>query len=274
MSRFTRALGLAAALSVITLSTLLVGYEVWFLTALRRQGPVIGVSTDHAWHARLGITTTSYEIAVTRAGGRPYMFRHDERSPEEILDRIDALLLAGGGDVHPATYGGEGVAAELTSRARDEFELELIRGAIERDMPILGICRGTQILNVAHGGNLTAIRDHDEVARFHGSKLHYLDHTHPVTVAGDSRLARVVGAGARDVDSYHGQAIDRLGERLVPVATAPDGIVEAVERRDRAFVVAVQWHPELLSLTDSEDLRPFQALVEAAREYAAESEER
>ena len=270
MTRFLRTLGLASATLVLVLGTAMVAYEVWFLSALSRQGPVIGISTDHALHARLGLTTTSYEIAVTRAGGRPFMFRHDERSPEAILDRIDALVLAGGGDVAPASYGGTGIDAELTSRARDDFELALIRGALERDMPILGICRGVQIFNVAHGGSLVAIRDRDALAHNHGSKLHYLDHTHSVTIAEGSKLADILDAGEREVDSYHGQAIDRIGDRLVPVAVSPDGIVEALERRDRSFAMALQWHPELLSLSETNDLRPFVALVDAARSYATQ----
>jgi len=269
MSKLRTSLGLAVAVPILLTGLLTVGYEVWYLSALDRSGPVVGVSTDQAWHARAGLTTTSYEIALTRAGGRAFMFRAGELPPDEILDRIDALLLAGGGDVDPAIYGERDVDADLTNLARDQFELELIRGAVARDMPILAICRGVQILNVAHGGTLTTIRHDPEKSRLHGSKLTYLDHTHSVTVAAHSRLAGIVGSGTKEVDSYHGQAIARVGRGLEPVATAPDGTVEALERRDRSFVLALQWHPELLSLSDSNELRPFTALVEAARHYAA-----
>ncbi len=274
MARLRNALAAALAALVLLFGLTSVGYEIWYQAKLDHHGPIVGVSTDHAWHARAGLTTTSYEIALTRAGGRAFLFREGEMTPDAILDRIDALVLAGGGDVDPSTYGGRGVEAELSSIARDEFELALIRGALDRDMPILAICRGAQILDVAHGGTLTTIRNDPVTARLHGSKLTYLDHTHRVTVRTGSMLAEIVGSGAHEVDSYHGQAIARVGAGLEAVATAPDGTVEALERRDRSFVVAVQWHPELLSLHDDTELRPFTALVEAARRYAAARAER
>ena len=242
------------------------GFASWCSLTAAKDGPLIGVSVDSAWHARLGVTTASYKVAITRAGGKTFMFRHDQLAPAELLDRIDALLLAGGGDVAAELSGSQG--AELVIRARDEFEAELIRGAIARDMPVLAICRGLQIVNVTHGGTLQSIRTDSARAGYHGSKLAALDHDHAATVRNDSLLASIVGAGRREVDSYHGQSVDRLGADLVAVAVAGDGLIEAVERTDQSFFVAVQWHPELLSISDREELSLFSALVAAGRRYA------
>jgi len=267
MSRAIKKWGLVLASPVLLFLLVALTFQIWYCAARPKHGPVIGVSADSAWHARLGLTTASYKIALTRANGRVFMFREGEHTPEEILDRVDGLLLAGGGDVAPETYGGAGVAAELTSAARDQFEIALIRGALERDLPILGICRGIQILNVAHGGTLRTIRSEEETARYHGSKLRY-GHRHQATVLADTYLASLIGAGEREVNSYHGQAIERVGAGLDTAAVAGDGIVEAVERADRFFVIAVQWHPELLSLAEREEMTLFSALVDAARTYA------
>ncbi len=230
----------------------------WFLPA---DAPVVGVSLDTAWHARAGITTTSYEIALTRAGGSIRELRPGAGDPEEILDQIDALLLAGGGDVDPRIYGGTPGTAELVDRRRDDFELALIRGALRRDMPILGICRGIQILNVARGGTLRGLRDQPQLAQVHGVHLGSLD-AHPVEIAAESKLARLLGTQRR-ASSFHGQAIAKLGNGLQVAATAPDGVVEAVELPRRAFVVGIQWHPEL-SPTQTE---VFQAFLQAAAAY-------
>ncbi|MFH1268253.1 MAG: gamma-glutamyl-gamma-aminobutyrate hydrolase family protein, partial [Planctomycetota bacterium] len=133
-----------------------------------RHAPVIGLSLDTAWHARVGITTTGYEVGLSRAGGRILELRSGGASPEEILGRIDALLLAGGGDIDPELYGGAAADAQLVDPDRDRFELALIQGALEREMPILGICRGIQILNVSQGGTVRNLRDDAKLADAHG----------------------------------------------------------------------------------------------------------
>ena len=196
------------------------------------------------WHARAGVTTKSYEIALTRAGGKVRKLWPGDQNPEKILDNIDALLLAGGGDLDPRLYGGTPGTTELVDRRRDDFELALIRGALRRDMPILGICRGIQILNVSQGGTVRNLRDQPKLARVHSITLHSMD-AHPVEIAAESKLAEILGAGRRDASSFHGQAIDRLGDGLRVSARAPDGVVEAIELPNRSFVIGLQWHPEL-----------------------------
>ena len=243
-----------------------VTFQGWRWWVLPDDAPIVGVSLDTAWHSRIGITTTTYQTALARVGGRMRSIRPDGASPEDVLDGIDALLLAGGGDVDPDLSGANPAHSSLIDRRRDDFELELIRGALVRKMPILGICRGIQILNVAHGGSLRSLHDQPTLNEVHGFAL---DHvlSHPVIVEERSRLARFVGAGEKSVNSFHSQSVDRPGDGLEVVAVSTGGVIEGVERSDRPFVIAIQWHPEILSLADSDELAVLRALIEEARRY-------
>ena len=242
------------------------GYELWQWAVVPAGAPVIGVSLDTAWHSRWGLTSQSYDLALTRVGARTHNIRPGDATADEILDSIDALLLTGGGDVDPALYGGDPAAAQLVDRGRDDLEIALIRGALRRDMPILGICRGIQILNVAQGGDLRDLRRDKVLADAHGIDLDSLD-AHDVDITPGSRLAEIVGAERKAVNSFHGQAVGRLADKLHAVARSADGVIEAVEQPDRRFVVAIQWHPEILSVNDAAELALFKRLVEKAREY-------
>ena len=244
-------------------------YQAWRRMAVPRDAPVVGLSLDTAWHSRLGITTRTYEIALTRVGARQYDIRPGDRSAEEILDRVDALLLAGGGDVDPSLYGGAPEAAQLVDRQRDDLEIALIRGALDRNMPILGICRGIQILNVACGGTLRDLREDEALAGVHGITTNSLE-AHMVSIGPDSRLAAIVKVHEQEVNSFHGQAVDRVGQGLKAVARSPDGVIEALEHPDHPLVVTVQWHPEILSLEDPEQLALFEELVAQAKKHRDE----
>jgi len=253
-----RAIGLALLIG------LALAYGIWIRVAVPGQAPRIGVSLDTAWHSQLGISSRSYEIALTRAGGRSVELRPDARDVGLILDGLDALLVTGGGDVDPAVYGRvAGVEAKLVDRTRDEFELSLLREAIARDMPVLGICRGIQMLNVAEGGTLGDHRSDPAINGRHGIRLGSL-RAHEVELVKGTKLAAILGPGRRTVSSFHGQAVRKVGARLRVAARASDGIIEALERPDRRFVMGIQWHPELQSLLDSKSLALFRALVKAA----------
>jgi putative glutamine amidotransferase len=181
----------------------------------------------------------------------------------EALDAVDALILPGGGDIDPAHYGGMrhdanyGISAE-----RDGFELALARAALaRRDLPILSICRGMQLLNVALGGDLVShIPDHfgHRVAHRHPELRPVV---HPVRIEPTSRLAAVLGETELSVHSVHHQAVGRLGAGLRAVAWSPDGVVEAVESDRYPFLIGIQWHPELAAL-DDERRRLFEALID------------
>lgn len=203
-----------------------------------------------------------YVESVRRAGARPLLVPPGEPSPGAILDLVDALLLPGGGDLDPALYGQAphttlyGIDPE-----RDRLEVDLARAAIERRFPTLAVCRGLQVLNVALGGSLVQhLPD-----RIGEAVLHRADGgvsvRHPVRLDPASRLASICGASELDVASLHHQGADLLGERLRPVAWAPDGTVEAVELEDHPEIVAVQWHPELTSAADPTQQRLFDWLI-------------
>jgi gamma-glutamyl-gamma-aminobutyrate hydrolase PuuD len=180
----------------------------------------------------------------------------DDEGLEEVLDAVDGLVFSGGGDLTPEAYGAEAdPATKGTNPERDRGELALLTAALERDLPVLAICRGVQVLNVVRGGeivqHLPDVLGHEEHRAVVGEWSE-----HPVRVDPSSRLDEVQGS----VKSHHHQGLGRIGERLRAVAWAEDGVVEAVEDPEKPFVVGVLWHPEA-----GEDQRLFDQLVEAAR---------
>jgi putative glutamine amidotransferase len=250
--------------------------------------PLIGVSTSElrpaegahfAHHSEpprrmlaLGVT---YLDAVAAAGGIPVILAPlPARRLEAIIERLDGVCLSGGPDVEPGTYGA-GAHPELgpTEPEVDLFELGLVRAARRRGLPILAICRGMQVLNIARGGTLVQhLPDiSDEIQ--HRQTEPASKPTHGVTVAADTRLARITGSERIDVNSFHHQAIDRLGTGLEPVAWSDDGVIEAVEARGEAFTLAVQWHAECLT-ERPEQAGLFTGLVDAAEEHAGRIREK
>lgn len=187
-----------------------------------------------------------------------------------MLDRVDGLILSGGGDVEPGTYGEEAHDTVYgVESTRDSFEFALVREAMARQMPTLAICRGSQVLNVALGGTLHVDIQHG----IDGAHDHYLNgdpvYETPVTVTldGGSKLANVCGATLAGVNSIHHQSVNRLGEGLRAVAMSEDGVIEALEHEDPDWpLLAVQWHPEFLSeKADQFALAIFESFIEAAR---------
>ena len=213
------------------------------------------------WDAEAALVPAAYVKAVQRSGGRPLLIPPSDDGVEETLGAIDGLLLPGGPDVDPGLYGQErhpetyGVVPD-----RDRNELALLTEALERDMPVLAVCRGSQMLNVACGGNL--VQHLPEVV---GHERHKeqpgVFGDHDVRIDGRSRLGSLLGDRA-PVKSHHHQGFGRLGEGLRDVAWADDGTVEALEDPERPFLLAVLWHPEA-----GEDDALFAALVDAARAY-------
>ncbi len=217
-----------------------------------------------------------YFYAATDAGAVPWMVPLIHDDPDTlrcIYDRLDGILLAGGVDMEPARYH-EMPHPKLgnTDPARDTVELQLAEWAIEDGKPVLGLCRGLQVINVALGGSLhqdledqlpNAIKhDYFPTSGFERDHL-----AHEVELAGGSRLARAFGTGRVTVNSMHHQGLKRLGHDLIPAAFAPDGLVEAVERPGDGFVVGVQWHPEVLEVKDPRTRRLFQTFTEEAARF-------
>ncbi len=220
------------------------------------------------WNQRAALLGFGYITAIQAAGGLAIMIPPDPaliEEPDEMLDRIDGLILAGGADIDPSNYGAEAHPKTRGSvPERDRPEIALTRQAVERDMPVLGICRGMQLINVALGGTLRQhlpdLVGHDEHRRNPGS---FENSDHDVRLQPGSLAERAAGEELHGTKSHHHQGIDRLGEGLIVTGRSTlDDLPEAIELPDRRFVLGVQWHPEA-----DEKSRVVGALVDEARAY-------
>lgn len=211
----------------------------------------------------------SYVQAVLRAGGAPLLIPPGEPSVyAAIAERLDGLLLSGGGDVDPRLYGEEPLPeCQPPEVERDEMELFFARWALERRKPVLGICRGIQLLAIARGGSLyqDIPSQYDKPLRHNcaGEARNYV--AHEVQIDPGSQFAAIVGKATDGVNSFHHQAVKAPGEGVRVVASAEDGIVEAAEMPDYPFVIAVQWHPEAMDDDHRTSQRLFAAFVAACR---------
>jgi len=231
--------------------------------------PVIGVTTYltearfGAWELETALVPASYVKAIEGAGGRPVLVPPSENAVEETLDALDGLVFSGGSDLDPETYGQDPhPETKEVHPERDRAELALLEAALARNTPVLAVCRGSQVLNVALGGDL--VQHLPEVV---GDEKH--KHTpgrfadHDVMLERGTRLSALLGKRA-PVKSHHHQGFGRLGSGLREAARAEDGTIEAVEDPSKRFALGVLWHPEA-----GEDSRLFEALVDEARAYRA-----
>jgi putative glutamine amidotransferase len=239
--------------------------------------PLVGICAawDRAawsfWDQEAALVAGTYLDAVRRAGGLPVVLAPEDLSPADVAAlcaRVDALLLIGGADLDPASYGAAATPrTELTTPLRDAFELALVRAAFADDLPVLGICRGLQILNAATGGSLhhhltdAEYAEHRPLPGSLGEGTHHLVEVEPRSLLG------AAGPGPLTVNSHHHQGVDRVGDGGRVVARSlPDGAVEAVEWPAARFALGVQWHPEALDLDTT-----IAGLVSAARERTEET---
>jgi len=236
--------------------------------------PVVGMTTyleqaqTGIWDVRASFLPHIYFEGVTLAGGIAVLLPPqpvDEHIANLVLDGLDGLVITGGKDVDPARYGqAPHPKTDEPRHDRDEWELALLARALKRGLPVLGICRGAQVLNVALGGTL-----HQHLPDVVGHSRHQAGNavfsTSRVHVAPGTRLATLIGQYS-DEQCYHHQAIAELGKGLIASARDSDGVIEAIELPGDTFVVAVQWHPE----ERLSDLRLFAAVVEAAKAFATE----
>lgn len=234
--------------------------------------PFIGIGSDLfqvPGATREGaFTNLSYVESLRRAGGIPILIPPQAENLEELLAGLDGLLLAGGDDCDPAEYGEEAHSSVFPmDRRRQASDLSLARMARESGLPTLGICLGSQVMNVAAGGTLIQdIPTHLENSLEHGSASNDRAR-HAIQVERGSRLSTILGEESTDVNSSHHQSIGKVGRGLMVNASASDGIVEGVEDPEHPFYVGVQWHPEDMPGETSAD-RLFEAFVTAAREHA------
>ena len=229
--------------------------------------PLVGITSYAnrvrwgAWDVPAALVPLAYVDAIARAGGRPLVVPPTEDGIEETLDALDGVLFSGGEDLDPAEYGAEPHPETAgVHRGRDRAELALLEAALARDMPVLAVCRGSQVLNVARGGDLV---QHLPDVVGHERHRHepgvFADHD--VRLEPGSRLSAVLGERA-PVKSHHHQGYGRIGAGLRAVAWADDGTVEALEDPAHRFALGVLWHPE-----EGEDFALFEALVDEARAY-------
>jgi len=250
----------------------------------RTRRPVVGIPTQTL--QSLGgvsseippswVMSQRYILTLTAAGAIPWMIPLvDEDTLRGIYDELDAVFLPGGADIDPFTYGADPhPLCDKTDRERDRVEVLLAQWALAEEKPVLGVCRGMQLINVAAGGTLYQ----DLAEEFPGAIKHdyfpfggstytrdYL--AHDVSVAEGTRLAELIGAGPQRVNSMHHQGIKQLGRGLVSTAEAPDGLIEALEGADDSYLVAVQWHPEALTDNDERTRHLFSDFIEAGSDW-------
>jgi putative glutamine amidotransferase len=235
--------------------------------------PLIAIPTYRLGAGRVGDWEGAYALpepyvaTLGAAGARAALLpSFQPAEAEEVLAPFDGLLLAGGGDIEPARYGaGDHPEQDGTDPDRDELELELARAAVRTGLPTLGICRGVQLLNVAFGGTLI-----QHLPELDARPEHRVEHRnkakqamHGLRVEPDSRLAEALGQAEAEGLSDHHQGLDRLGDGFQPVAWAPDGLVEGIER-DQGWTVGVLWHPESTAAADPAQHRLLRSFVDAA----------
>ena len=232
--------------------------------------PLIGI-TAYAeeirwgvWEEEAALVPLSYVRAVEHAGGRAVVLPPSREGLEETLSAVDGLIFSGGGDLDPALYGAEAhPETDSPRRARDQAELALLQAALSRDMPVLAVCRGSQLLNVARGGDLVQhLPDELGHERHKHEPGSFSDHG--VRLDPTSKVGTMLGEHA-PVKSHHHQGYGRVGEGLREAGWADDGTVEALEDPGKRFAVGVLWHPE-----EGEDFALFRGLVEEARRYRQE----
>jgi putative glutamine amidotransferase len=241
------------------------------MSEMAKNLPVVGITLDaekpggyskFPWYA----VRENYASAVSKAGGLPLMLPHEADLAPAYLDRIDALIVTGGAfDVDPALFGAQSRHATVTTKdKRTAFELAVTRGALERDMPILGICGGEQLLNVVLGGTLIQ-HIPDEVANplAHEQPNPRDEPGHNIAIKAGTQLRAIVGVDKLAVNSAHHQAVKTVGNGIVINALAPDGVIEGIEDPRQRFCLGVEWHPEFY-LSDG-DAAIFRALIAASK---------
>ncbi|WP_409022318.1 gamma-glutamyl-gamma-aminobutyrate hydrolase family protein [Dellaglioa sp. P0083] len=221
------------------------------------RNPITGMHINEITY-----TPQGYIDAIIEVGGLPLIIPTDLANASSYLDLVDGLLLAGGQDVSPILYGQEPhPKLEELNPPRDEMELALIKEAISRKIPILGICRGLQILNVFFGGTL-----YQDLSDYSNWQVKHLQDptlpeyaTHSVSIKTNNYLSDTYGSTLR-VNTYHHQAINRLGDSLTAIATSSDGLIEGISSND-GLILGVQWHPEMSYIKEPSDLAIFKWLI-------------
>jgi putative glutamine amidotransferase len=230
--------------------------------------PIIGITTDSNDTDDRYLSTMTYANAVEKAGGLPLLIPYavDHGLIAQYVDLFNGILFTGGNDMNPSRWGEEWhpKVARMHER-RQEFEFALIAEVEKRRMPALGVCFGSQLMNVHRGGSLIQFLPEQKPGSLEHRKLPDREPArHPVKLDTNSQLGRAIGKADLSVNTYHKQAVKKIGNGLKIIATAPDGVIEAFEDPTFPLFAAVQWHPERL-VDEQEHLAPFRLLVEKSR---------
>ncbi|MCA1904571.1 MAG: gamma-glutamyl-gamma-aminobutyrate hydrolase family protein [Cyanobacteria bacterium KgW148] len=233
--------------------------------------PLIGISIYGRNQAGEFYLPGAYVDVVRKAGGLPILLPPGETDLEGILSHIDGLILAGGGDISPQFFGGEWHPKMYSvDLERDRFELALVDRAVSQGVPLLGVCRGLQVIGVAGGADLVV-----HIPDVYGCEvIHRMEEPsrctrHEVTIDGDSLLAQTLGAGSTTITSWHHQALGNAPPNWRVVARSEDGVVEAIEHESHPWAVAVQWHPEMMAGEDDTQMSLFRELIKASQRFKA-----
>jgi putative glutamine amidotransferase len=272
-SRKAGAIGSVLRYSLLSVVLAVAIYAAWFYEAdPGDDAPRVLVSVDRTLWNRVGLNRWTYVRALRKAGMRPVLMNFgslpEDTDADDWMEGIDGLLLSGGGDVGAIHYNGDESISRDVNPERDEFELALIAAADSKGIPVLGICRGAQLMNVHRGGTLGDFRE--DSARYRRHKRYWGGH--PVSVDDGTRLAEIFGSTELpSVVTFHGQYVDAPGEGVQVIAYAPDGTPEAIEvATDDPFgMIGVQWHAEVLPW-DNRQERLFAAFRKAADRYRDE----
>lgn len=250
----------------------LIGCTTYYVNAFEEDKLRFPIAQDHFTSA------IDDPLSIHQAGGipMPIPLIDDDAYIESVLDRIDGLMLIGGSDVSPSYYGQpykKGLGK--IDPARDKFEMKLLDKAVQRNMPLFGICRGMQLLNVYFGGTLV-----QDIERYFPTEINHAGYlgpkmniAHKVNLVKDQVLHACFGKDQLDVNSFHHQMIDKLGDGLEVAAVSEDGVIEAIVHSQYPFLVAVQWHPEMMFQTDREQLKLFQLFIDFIKNQQGESKQ-
>lgn len=270
-------LNMITGVSVAAVAVICVlGYRFWQPIAKKiidPKAPRVALSMDREWHGQLGLSTKNYEICLTAAGAAIHAVDVENENVEDVLNSVDAVVIGAGGDIHPSLYSSTQDEPTGLDLARDKFEIQLARGAYARNMPLIGVCHGNQLLNVAFGGRLRSLveNESDEIVNRHGPGIHSLD-AHSVLAEPNTKMAELLGDREARVSSFHGMAVSQPGDVLkVTAKCKEDGVIEGVEAKDQShrLFMGTQFHPEFPPYTMQSF---FDRLVSEARDYRAEKE--
>lgn len=236
--------------------------------------PIIGILCGQKWQGskQTQYVHKPYTEAIVAALGVPVLLPISDVKTEALLDIVDGLLFPGGIDVDPSFYQEEPIVSlGEVDRQWDQNDISFCKEALKRDMPILGICRGHQLINVASGGSLYQdIYTEPKTSLKHQQEANLYNPSHRISINEGSLLEKIFMENELWVNTSHHQAVKKVAKGFIVSAKTSDNIVEAIESTDHRFVLGLQWHPELMYLQDNKMLKPFIALCEAAKDYRRE----